>query len=690
MKGLLAMFENGNNSPSGSPKNTPPPVPGDITRSRSYGKVKTKLVAVKLEDGRMGMADSSALERQTTGESGSSGSPVSPQKSGFGDSPMRKWERPELKGVQKDVVEEKKVETEFGQALLKSRTKEEEELSVPEAPSVSPSSLKPTIKDDVTTDPKPEPKPLKIDLKSVEIAPKTEEKPKSPRFNLKPVEVASKVEEKATSPKIALKPVEKKVEVVETPKVVEKVLPKEEPKEEPKEAPKEEPKVEEKKAEVKEPKPKVQEKEQKPKVQPAAKAQRPASKAEATTGRINKPKDITIPKIGTPRTPLIRSPVKDRSPTKETKPKLVAKAETSKPATTTRPARKNLTVPTSSASKSRGNSPAPSPLASPTKPPPKSPFFRPASQAAPRKKVTAPVEAPKPKKAPVPAAAAATKTRAHPAPVHSTKPLTKPAAPKLQNKAKIVIAHKADPKPEPKDVTKPAELHGSAFAPTASWVAKHGPDNVAKANAQPESLRPDSSAGRSPRRSLRRQNSSISDRSRSHPNVRSPSRRPATSVGKRSEGSPSSSHSVLSTDFLTRMSRPTQSSAAKVRDPSEIHTPSRGSSVKSLSPPRRQISPRPERTKDLNLQPLSFPGAAPEMPMDTAAFEVKDLQKAVQDVADEAAAKESLVEESAHEGSDNTPTMEPNKLSPPPSEDADDSAVDLSVVEEGARSPIKH
>lgn len=78
------------------------------------------------------------------------------------------------------------------------------------------------------------------------------------------------------------------------------------------------------------------------------------------------------------------------------------------------------------------------------------------------------------------------------------------------------------------------------------------------------------------------------------------------------------------------------------------------------------------------------------MPMDTAAFEVKDLQKAVQDVADEAAAKESLVEESAHEGSDNTPTMEPNKLSPPPSEDADDSAVDLSVVEEGARSPIKH
>ncbi|KAI5803765.1 hypothetical protein EDC01DRAFT_627583 [Geopyxis carbonaria] len=306
------------------------------------------------------------------------------------------------------------------------------------------------------------------------------------------------------------------------------------------------------------------------KVAPAPKPEepKPAPKVEAPPIK----KETAPPKLETKASAKVtrKEPVpkekEEPKPKKEVKPKPApVKVEAPKATASTRPkSRAKLTVPASS---SRATTPQP----------PKSPSGRTSRagrELTHRKK-------PSVTKAPVPSI-----------------PTTKGRQPTLatsQPRTRQPIAHKIDPKPPAREPTKPVALRGTAFGPTASWVAKHGPEPSGR---QPG--RPPSAAGHSrrssqspPTRTVRRQNSTISDRSKEK--AQSPHRRPATSAANRptrtSEGSPVSHVNLPSNDFLSRMMRPTQSSACKIHEKKEptrsfVRAGSTMSDRKSLSPAR--------------------------------------------------------------------------------------------------------
>ncbi|KAF8242859.1 hypothetical protein K440DRAFT_93259 [Wilcoxina mikolae CBS 423.85] len=202
----------------------------------------------------------------------------------------------------------------------------------------------------------------------------------------------------------------------------------------------------------------------------------------------------------------------------QTKPTLASKP----------PAAKSLTVPTSG-SRTKTPSPLPSPRGHVRKP---SASMDPAPKPKPRS--SSPAKAP-------------------PKPRQQTVITPKPRAPMAP------IAHKPFVKPDPKEATKPAELKGSAFAPTASWVAKQGGLVLENAHTR----RPPSAAAparnRSTDRTLRRQRSTLSDHAGS---------RPSTAAAHNSSMSSSNGPPppIPSSDFLTRMMRPTKSSASKVHE----------------------------------------------------------------------------------------------------------------------------
>jgi hypothetical protein len=188
----------------------------------------------------------------------------------------------------------------------------------------------------------------------------------------------------------------------------------------------------------------------------------------------------------------------------------------------------------------------------------------------------------------------------------TAKPVTRPrqhfsAAPK----PKPVLVHKPVPKPEPRETTKPVILKGTAFGPTASWVAKHGGPEQELLTRRPPSATSHVKAKSPTGHTLRRKNSTISDRGR---NV---TRSPVNNTSTYIPPAPSS-------DFLSRMMRPTKSSANKIHEKAEIrqYTPPfragssmggrRNESPGPISPPRKSGRAISSHRKSLEVSPLDF------------------------------------------------------------------------------------
>jgi hypothetical protein len=264
-------------------------------------------------------------------------------------------------------------------------------------------------------------------------------------------------------------------------------------------------------------------------------------------------------KVAPKKEPVKKEPIKkEKAPAK---PEASSSKTQTKPAPTTTKASvpRNLNVPPTSRSK------VPSPLPSPTR---KAPSH---SRTASKDSIA------KPKTKPM-----------------ASKPPTKPQEPVLgvapKSKAPVA-AHKPLPKPDSKGATKPVELKGTASAPTASWVAKMGGAPAEAAPRRPPSSASMNRTSRSTERTLRRQKSLISDRKET---VRHP--RPATSAAHHTAPPPSS-------DFLSRMMRPTKSSASKVTEKVEttkfqpaLRTGSAmGAHGEPHSPPRVKKTTSPNR-----------------------------------------------------------------------------------------------
>jgi len=233
----------------------------------------------------------------------------------------------------------------------------------------------------------------------------------------------------------------------------------------------------------------------------------------------------------------IKEPPKKEKPVAKPEQKPVPSASKSLPQTkptlgSNPSAAKNLTVPTSG-SRTKTPSPLPSPRGHVRKP---SASMDPAPKPKPRS--SSPAKAP-------------------------PKPRTQTVTPKPR--APIApIAHKPFVKPDPKEATKPAELKGSAFAPTASWVAKQGGLVLENAHARrpPSAAAP--SRNRSTDRTLRRQRSTLSDHASSRPPTAAAHVSSTSSADNVNTPPP-----LPSSDFLTRMMRPTKSSASKVHEKAE-------------------------------------------------------------------------------------------------------------------------
>lgn len=178
----------------------------------------------------------------------------------------------------------------------------------------------------------------------------------------------------------------------------------------------------------------------------------------------------------------------------------------------------------------------------------------------------------------------------------SSKPPTKPQEPVfgVAPKSKTAVVHKPVPKPDPKEATKPAELKGTAFAPTASWVAKMGGVPAEAAPRRPPSSTSMNRTSRSTERTVRRQKSLVSVNKET-----TRQSRPATAAAHHYPPPPP----PPSSDFLSRMTRPTKSSASKVTEKVDTskHQPalrtgsSMGSSSEPHSPPRVKKTHSPNR-----------------------------------------------------------------------------------------------
>lgn len=238
-------------------------------------------------------------------------------------------------------------------------------------------------------------------------------------------------------------------------------------------------------------------------------------------------------------------PAKSREK-EDTKKEVKAKSTTAGATNAEKPKTKELAVGTSSRKK------APSPQRSPKLPPKANGSASSTAKTAPSKQ----------------ASTSATANTAKPrsaATAHSAKP-----RPKAETaKPKLAATTKAEPKTQSREMTKVSELRGSAYAPTASYAAKHGPDPLVKPSAQPNSQTAPSTAVKT----LRRQNSmTMNNRTKETKNTqRSASRpRPSTSTAHRPAASSveptgaSANAPAPSSDFLSRMMRPTASSSKKV------------------------------------------------------------------------------------------------------------------------------
>jgi hypothetical protein len=283
-------------------------------------------------------------------------------------------------------------------------------------------------------------------------------------------------------------------------------------------------------------------------------------------------------KVAPKKEPAKKEPIKKEVPSK---PEASSSKMQTKPAPTSKPAKatvpRNLSVPPTSRSK------VPSPLPSPTR---KAPAH---SRTASKDSIA------KPKTKPM-----------------ASKPPTKPQEPILgvAPKSKATIVHKPIPKPDAKGATKPVELKGTASAPTASWVAKMGGAPAEAAPRRPPSSASMNRTSRSTDRAhtLRRQKSLISDQKE---HVRQP--RPTTSAAHHIASAPSS-------DFLSRMMRPTKSSASKVTEKVETtkYQPalragsSMGSHGEPHSPPRVKKTASPNRISREVSKPNSEPHSGSE------------------------------------------------------------------------------
>jgi len=300
----------------------------------------------------------------------------------------------------------------------------------------------------------------------------------------------------------------------------------------------------------------------------------------ATTAKVEGPKiDRAIPALSVPATktepersapaveepktlsvPATKTETKKVAPAVEEPPAVMSKVETKpakeKPATKEQP-KKEKAAPKTEASGSKTQTKQSSVLASKASKPAtknltvpaagrKTPSPLPSTRSPTRahtRTPSAPVNSPTPKKSMAP-----------PAPKPVSKPPTKPRQPVLAApKPKPVLTHKLVPKPDPKEATKPAELKGSAFAPTASWVAKQGGVPVESVvTRRPPSAAAATRTSSSTERDLRRQKSTISEKDGGR------SSRPASAAAHHTP--------APSSDFLSRMMRPTKSSASKVHE----------------------------------------------------------------------------------------------------------------------------
>lgn len=533
VKNLLAMFENKDTpSPSKTPNR-------EETRPKPLGRVSSSFIAVA-KDGRF------AGLQKIPPEGSASSVPSSPVVGTAPQLPELGTPRPENKPPLQAVAE---------------------------VPVVAPEPVKPEVE-------KPAPKKLE---EKVEASVKAKEEAKED------VQVEKKEEKKSE------KPVEKPVEKARTPPPAKKVEPAKPATKEPspkalatsakEDKPKEEITASSQTKEVKKEEPKVTKHvvvQEPPKIiQPESEKKPVKAKATATVEKKEVKKEEKKEEAKKTETAKLRVP-----PNRLT-PKLDTKASASD-------APKSPRAPRSPLPKSGGKSPLPkSPAISPTKT--TAPKLPTAAKAEPKK--TEPRKTADSKKAslpPVKTAAApradpsksvpTTPRRARPSAVNTAakgpvkaepKGATNPLSPRAREALKIERPSSVMSPPKPKSPTGVIPLsRPSIYAPTASWLAKHGPDPL---------VRSPTATGHREHRSMTPIGPPTRKSAETLKANRSPHRRPATAAAHRvtSPPAPATAANRRSVgahladahgSFIDKLMRPTASAAAKQSDKKDVKT----------------------------------------------------------------------------------------------------------------------